>query len=133
MYTKCLYKKCIPHFDKLFYTFCIQNLAAVVLLILYTKYIKKFVEMWDTFCIYFVYFLYIFCIYLVQFLYTKCIQSFRVWLEIKRFFKVTLIWSNDVNTSWGRVPNATFWMRFTCCQYLMFLASPWLDIYRFPN
>ena len=25
MYTKCIYTKCIPHFDKLLYTFCMQN------------------------------------------------------------------------------------------------------------
>ena len=24
MYTKCLYRKCIPYFDKLLYTFCIH-------------------------------------------------------------------------------------------------------------
>ena len=26
IYTKCLYTKCTPHFDKLLYSFCIQNL-----------------------------------------------------------------------------------------------------------
>ena len=46
-----MYTKYIPHFDKLLLTFCIQNLAAAVLLILYTKCIQKFAEMWDTFCI----------------------------------------------------------------------------------
>ena len=75
MYTKCLYTKCIPHFDKLLYTFCIQNLAAIVPLILYTKYIQTFVEICYTFCIHFVY---ISCMHLVQFLYTKYIHSFSV-------------------------------------------------------
>ena len=42
MYTKCIPTKCTPHFDKLLYTFCIQNQ-------------KKFVEIWNTFCIHFVY------------------------------------------------------------------------------
>ena len=45
MYTECLYTKCIPHLNKLLYTFCIQNLADIVLLILYTKCIQKLVEM----------------------------------------------------------------------------------------
>ena len=64
MYTKGMYIKCIPNFDKLLYTFCIQNLAVIValilytkciqkivVLILYTKCIQKFVERWYTFCI----------------------------------------------------------------------------------
>ena len=79
MYTKCLYTKCIPHFDKLLYTKCIQNLADIVLLILYTKWIQKLVEMWYAFCIHFVY---ISCIHPVQFLYTKCIHSLRVGNEV---------------------------------------------------
>ena len=36
-------------------------------------------------------------------------------------------------TSWCRGPNLTLWMRFTRCPNLMFLASPWLKIYRFSN
>ena len=48
MDTKCLYTKCIPHFDKLRFTFCLQNLAGIVLLILYTKCIQTFVQMWYT-------------------------------------------------------------------------------------
>ena len=32
-----MYTKCIPHFNKLLYTFCVQNLVSIVLLILYTK------------------------------------------------------------------------------------------------
>ena len=70
-----LFIKCIPRFDKLLYTFCIQNLAGVVLLILYTKCMRRFVEIWYTFYIHFVY---IGCIHLLQFVYTKCIRSFRV-------------------------------------------------------
>ena len=31
MYRKCWYIKCIPHFDKLLYTFCIQKLDGTVL------------------------------------------------------------------------------------------------------
>ena len=31
MYRKYLYIKCIPHFDKLLYTFCIQKLDGTVL------------------------------------------------------------------------------------------------------
>ena len=31
MYKKCFYIKHIPHFDKILYKFCIQNLAGIVL------------------------------------------------------------------------------------------------------
>ena len=74
-----MYTKCIPHFNKRLYTFCIQILTAIVLLILYTFCIQKFVEMWDTFCIYLVY---ISCIHLVQFLYTNCIHAFRAGIYV---------------------------------------------------
>ena len=39
-YTKCLHTKCIPRFSKRLHIFCIQNLAGIVLLILYTKCIQ---------------------------------------------------------------------------------------------
>ena len=42
------------------------------------------------------------------------------------------LWANDITTIWG-VPNGTLSMMFTCCPNLMFLASPWLEIYRFSN
>ena len=42
-------------------------------------------------------------------------------------------WDYEVMTSWCRGPNLTLWMRFTRCPNLMFLASPWLKIYRFSN
>ena len=45
IHTKCLYTKCTPYFENLLYTFCKQNLAGIVLLILYIKCIQKFVEM----------------------------------------------------------------------------------------
>ena len=62
-------KKCILHFDKILYIFCIQFLAAIVL-ILHTKYIQKFVELWmNTF---FIHFIYISCI---QILLNFCIQN----------------------------------------------------------
>ena len=72
MYTKCLYTKCIAHCDKLLYTFCIQNLAGIVLLILYTKCIRKLVKMWYTFCTHSVYILYTSVVYI---LYNFCIQN----------------------------------------------------------
>ena len=74
MHAKCMYTKCILHFDKLLYTFCIQTLAVLVLLTFYTKCMQKFVEMWYTFCIHFV----CICIRLVQFLYAKCIHNLLV-------------------------------------------------------
>ena len=49
------------------------------------------------------------------------------------FVKVTWLWGNDVTNFWDRVPNGTLWMRFTSCPSLIFLASPWLEIYRFSN
>ena len=49
-------------------------------------------------------------------------------LELKRF--VRWLWSNVITTTWG-VPNGTLSMMFTCCPNLMFLASPWLEIYSF--
>ena len=67
-----MYPKCIPHLEKLLCTFCIQNLSAIVFLILYTKFMQKPVKMWNTFCIHLVY---ISWINLVQFLYTKCMQN----------------------------------------------------------
>ena len=93
MYTKCLYTTFSENF-------CIHlhaKLAAIVLLILYTKCIQKFVEMCYTFCIHFVY---ISCIHLVQFLYTKCIHSFRVgvrkniFLEYEQFGNIFI--KNDI-------------------------------------
>ena len=48
MYATNVYKmhaKCIPHFDKLLYTFCIATqLKEIWQLLLYTKCIQKFVE-----------------------------------------------------------------------------------------
>ena len=67
-----MYTKCIPHFDKLLYAFCIQILVGIVLLILYTKCIQKFVEIWDTFCIHLVYILHT---SVVNILYNFCIQN----------------------------------------------------------
>ena len=51
--------KMYPTFRQTLYTFCIQNLADIVHLILYTKCIQKLVEMWYTSV---VYILYNFCI-----------------------------------------------------------------------
>ena len=76
MYAKCMYTKCLLQFDNFLYTFCIQNLASIVLLILYTKCIQKFVKMWYTFCIHFVYIscihLYIYTLYILKLLHTQC-------------------------------------------------------------
>ena len=57
MHTKCLYKKCIPHFDKLLYTKCIQNVC-----------MQNVYHISTNFCINFV-------IKNVAGMYTKCIQS----------------------------------------------------------
>ena len=48
-----MYKKCIPHFDKHLYTFCILYKIKKTMAPKFC--IQKFVEMWDTFCIHFVY------------------------------------------------------------------------------
>ena len=41
------------------------------------------------------------------------------------------LWAIVITTAWGGVPNGTLSMMFTCCSNLMFLASPWLEIYSF--
>ena len=43
------------------------------------------------------------------------------------------LWANVITTTWGGVPNGSLSMMFTCCPNLMFLASLWLEIYRFSN
>ena len=40
---------------------------------------------------------------------------------------------SDFTASWGRVPNGTLYMRFTCCPNLKFLPISWLEIYIFSN
>ena len=40
---------------------------------------------------------------------------------------------NELSTSWAKVPIRPLWMRFTCCPNLVFLAFPWLEIYRCSN
>ena len=42
----------------------------------------------------------------------------------REIVKATWLWGNDVNTSWTGVL-----LRFIVCPNLMFLVSPWLDIY----
>ena len=53
-------------------------------LILYTKCIQKFVEMWDTFCIQFVYINSdLQKVYIIKIMYTICIQnSYRMYIQI---------------------------------------------------
>ena len=79
MYTKCFYTKCIPHFENVLYMFCKQSLAAIVLLILYIKYIQKLVKKCG---IHFAYILYTSVVYT---LYNFCIQNVytdSVWVYI---------------------------------------------------
>ena len=54
-------------------------------------------------------------------------------LDIKRFVKITWLWGNDVTNSWSKIPNGTLWMRFTCFPNLMFLTTPWLEMYKSSN
>ena len=99
--TKCLCAKCISCFDKLLYTFCIQNLVGIVLLILYTKCKQKLVEMRYTFCIHFVY---ISCIHFVQFLHTKCIHNFCVGRYLKDQKTVSFKLKCNWNPTKGTIP-----------------------------
>ena len=96
MYTNCLYIKCIPRFDKLLYTFCIQNLAGVVLLILHTKCIQGFVEIWHTFCIHFVYILYTSVVFIfynlcIQNVYTVSVWVYAGYIKPGTSFKCSLV------------------------------------------
>ena len=43
------------------------------------------------------------------------------------------LWGNGITTSLGRWLTWTLWMKFTWCPNLMFLLSPWLEIYKFSN
>ena len=43
------------------------------------------------------------------------------------------LWANDISSIQEGVPNGTLSMVFTCCPTLMFIASLWLEIYRFSN
>ena len=36
-------------------------------------------------------------------------------------------------TTWGGVPDVALLIMFSCYPWLMFLPSPWLEIYRFSN
>ena len=72
IYTKCIQNVYITHFSKRLYTFSIQNLADIVLLILYKKYIPKLVEMWSTFCVHAVYILHTSVIHILC---NFCIQN----------------------------------------------------------
>ena len=104
LYTKCLYTKCIPHFDKLLSTFCIQNLAGIVLLTLYTKCLQKFVEMWHTFCIHQ---LYTSCTVLVYKMYTQfsCGRSSKyVFLKMSQISQEKMCWS----LNFSKVAGLTF-------------------------
>ena len=103
-----MYTKSIPHFNKLLYTFCIQILtASIVLLILHTKCIQMFGEMWDTFCKHLVYILYTFCIHLVQFLYTKCTHDFHVGYYQTKENTFSEFMSNITSTLKELLPNNT--------------------------
>ena len=70
-----MHRKCIPHFDKLLHTFCIQNLATILLLILYKKSIHKFIEMLNTFCIHLVYILYTSVVYILYNFYIQNVYT----------------------------------------------------------
>ena len=69
MHTKCIQYVCIQNVSRILTK---QNLAGIVLLILFPKCIQKFVKMWYTFCIHSVYILYI---PVVCILYNFCIQN----------------------------------------------------------
>ena len=85
IYTKRIQNVYITHFNKRLYTFSIQNLADIVLLILYKKYIPKLVEMWSIFCIHAVYILHtsvvhILCNFCIQDVYavSVCVGTSQV-------------------------------------------------------
>ena len=73
MHAKCMYTKCILHFDKLLYTFCIQTLAVLVLSI------QNVCESLSKCGIHFVYilyaFVYVLCNFYMQNVYTICLWA----------------------------------------------------------
>ena len=80
LYLYKMYTKCISHFNKLLYTFCIQNLADIVLFILYTKCIQKLVKMWYAFCIHFVYILYTSVVYILYNFHIQIVYTVSAWV-----------------------------------------------------
>ena len=88
MYTKGMYKKCIPRFNKFLHTLCIQNLAAMALLILYTECIQKFVEMWYTYCIHFVHVLYTSVVFNLSNFCIQNVHTISVWVKLPVFTKL---------------------------------------------
>ena len=78
MYTEYLYTKCIPHFYKqLLYTFCIQNPAGIVLLILYRKCVKKLSKC-GIFCVHFIYIFYVSVVYILYNFYIQNVYTVLV-------------------------------------------------------
>ena len=66
-----MYTKCIPHFDMLLHKFCIQN-------------VHKFLKMWNTFWIHFVYIKSdLQKVFIIKVMYRNCTQkSRRIYVQI---------------------------------------------------
>ena len=65
--------------------------------------------------------------------YSNLITVAPLQLEIKRFVRDLWLWANGIIFSWVSVPNGTLSVMFTCYPILMFLASPWLWVFRSEN
>ena len=89
-------------FTKLLYKFCMQNLAGIVLLILYTKCIQMFVKIWYAFCINCEYILYASVVYI---LYNFCIQKVSTVFVWVAKIRLLFLWKCQVRLN---LPVAAF-------------------------
>ena len=103
----------------------IQILTAIVLLILHTKCIQKFVKMWDTFWIHLVYILYTSIVYI---LYNFCIQNVHTISVYVLFLDFVIVfhlimknqesWELWLDGFWGnrhsKMPNISAKIFFLC-------------------
>ena len=106
----------VSHISTNFCIHFIQNLAAIVLLILYRKCIQKFVEMWYTFCIHFIYILHTSVVYILHYFCIQNVYTVSVWDSngLSNWMNsLTIFWSVSIFSAFG-----LFDMRLankTCC------------------
>ena len=80
----------IPHFNKLLYTFCVQNLAGIVFFLFCIQNVamQKFVKMRYTLCIHFAYILYASVVYLLCNFCIQNVYTVSKWVINKKTFSI---------------------------------------------